>query len=93
MPNSHTDSDAAVNPFIQLRRMLGPLFCALTGYTEKAVRRKIEEGIWLQGGTSGRRPTATLRWTSKPITPGLKGKTETTETISRALRVRASVEI
>lgn len=27
----------------------GPLFCALTGYTEKAVRREIKEGVWLQG--------------------------------------------
>jgi len=26
-----------------------PLFEALTGYTEKAVRRKIEEGHWLEG--------------------------------------------
>lgn len=34
---------------IHLRWMLVPLFCTLTGYTEKAVRRKIEDGIWLQG--------------------------------------------
>lgn len=34
---------------IQLKWMLLPLFCQLTGYSEKAVRRKIEEGIWLQG--------------------------------------------
>jgi hypothetical protein len=25
------------------------LFEAITGYTEKAVRRKIEDGIWLEG--------------------------------------------
>lgn len=24
-------------------------FAEITGYTEKAVRRKIEEGVWLQG--------------------------------------------
>jgi len=24
-------------------------FCELTGYTDKAVRRKIEGGIWLEG--------------------------------------------
>jgi hypothetical protein len=24
-------------------------FCEATGYTEKAVRRKIEEGVWLEG--------------------------------------------
>lgn len=34
---------------IQLKWMLLPLFCQLTGYTDKAVRRKIEDGVWLQG--------------------------------------------
>lgn len=34
---------------IYLRWMLVPLFCSLTGYTEKAVRRRIEDGVWLQG--------------------------------------------
>ena len=26
-----------------------PLFERLTGYTQKAVRRKIETGVWLEG--------------------------------------------
>lgn len=26
-----------------------PLFCAITGFTEKAVRRKIEDGEWRRG--------------------------------------------
>lgn len=26
-----------------------PLFEAITGYSEKAVRRKIEEGVWVEG--------------------------------------------
>ena len=34
---------------IQLKWMLIPTFCSLTGYSEKAVRRKIEEGVWTQG--------------------------------------------
>jgi len=34
---------------IKLEWMLIPAFCAATGYTEKAVRRKIEDGVWLQG--------------------------------------------
>lgn len=34
---------------VYLRYLLIPLFCRLTGYTEKAVRRKIEDGIWLEG--------------------------------------------
>ncbi|MBW7902985.1 MAG: excisionase [Rhodocyclaceae bacterium] len=33
-----------------------PLFEALTGYTEKAVRRKIEEGVWLEGKQYVRAP-------------------------------------
>lgn len=37
------------NMAIQIEWVLLPLFCSLTGYSEKAVRRKIEEGIWLQG--------------------------------------------
>ena len=31
-----------------IRYVLIPLFCASTGYTEKAVRRKIQSGVWLQ---------------------------------------------
>lgn len=34
---------------IQLEWCLIPIFCQLTGYTEKAVRMKIEKGVWLQG--------------------------------------------
>lgn len=49
MLKPNADSGAAGIPFVQLRWMLLPLFCALTGYTEKAVRRKIEDGVWLQG--------------------------------------------
>lgn len=33
-----------------------PLFEALTGYTEKAIRRKIEEGIWIEGKQYVRAP-------------------------------------
>lgn len=29
--------------------ILIPLFASLTGYSEKAVRRKIEDGVWLSG--------------------------------------------
>lgn len=36
-------------PVIQVKWVLIPLFCQLMGYSEKAVRRKIEEGICLQG--------------------------------------------
>ena len=29
--------------------VLIPTFCELTGYTDKAVRRKIEDGVWIEG--------------------------------------------
>lgn len=34
---------------IQLHWVLIPVFCQVTGYSEKAVRRKLEEGVWIQG--------------------------------------------
>lgn len=34
---------------IQLQWVLIPMFCSLTGYTDKAVRRKMEEGVWVAG--------------------------------------------
>lgn len=33
-----------------------PIFEAMTGYTAKAIRRKIEEGIWLEGKEYRRAP-------------------------------------
>lgn len=32
------------------------LFESITGYTQKAIRRKIEEGIWLEGKEYRRAP-------------------------------------
>lgn len=34
---------------MQLEWVLIPVFANLTGYSEKAVRRKIEDGVWVQG--------------------------------------------
>lgn len=34
---------------VRLEWVLIPVFCALTGYTVKAVQRKIQSGVWLQG--------------------------------------------
>jgi hypothetical protein len=34
---------------IHLEWVLIPAFANLTGYSEKAVRRKIEDGVWLEG--------------------------------------------
>lgn len=33
-----------------------PLFEQQTGYTQKAIRRKIEEGVWLEGREYRRAP-------------------------------------
>jgi hypothetical protein len=41
---------------IQLQWVLIPVFCQVTGYSEKAVRRKLEEGVWVQGKHFRRAP-------------------------------------
>lgn len=41
---------------VHLEWMLIPLFCAHTGYTVKAVQRKIESGVWLEGKHYRRAP-------------------------------------
>lgn len=46
-------SAAALAP---ARFVLIPLFCAITGYTEKAVRRKIEDGVWRENQVWRRSP-------------------------------------
>lgn len=45
----NTEENTMGNMAVRIEWVLLPLFCTLTGYSEKAVRRKIEEGIWLQG--------------------------------------------
>ena len=41
---------------VQLEWMLIPLFCMCTGYTPKAVQRKIEDGKWIEGHMYVRAP-------------------------------------
>jgi len=51
-PRRKKTTTPAKPPFGVIQRVnyvLLPVFCALTGYTLKAVRRKIEEGVWLEG--------------------------------------------
>lgn len=36
-------------PAVSMRYVKLPVFCHLTGYTEKAVRIKLERGQWLEG--------------------------------------------
>lgn len=41
---------------VQLKWVLIPVFCSLTGYTDKAVRAKIETGVWAEGKHYRRAP-------------------------------------
>jgi hypothetical protein len=36
-------------PVVYLEWVLIPVFCAMTGYSDKAVRRKIADGKWIEG--------------------------------------------
>ncbi len=49
-PHAHDDMNIPLSHGFAgvARYVLIPLFCTLTGYTEKAVRRKIQSGVWLQ---------------------------------------------
>jgi hypothetical protein len=59
---------------VQLEWMLAPLFCTYTGYTVKAIRRKIEEGKWIEGRMYKRAPDGHItinlqeyyRWVNDP---------------------------
>jgi len=41
---------------MHLQWMLLPLFCVCTGYTAKAIQRKIEDGKWIEGRMYKRAP-------------------------------------
>jgi hypothetical protein len=43
------------------RYVLIKKFCEITGYTDKAVRRKIEEGIWIEGQVIRRSPDGRIQ--------------------------------
>ena len=47
-------------PVAPARYVRLPLFEAVTGYTEKAVRRKIEDGVWLEGRQYRRAPDGAI---------------------------------
>lgn len=58
------------------RYVLIPRFCALTGYTEKAVRRKMQSGVWIEGREWKKAPDGHVfldcqsrtRWRNQPKT-------------------------
>lgn len=66
------------------RYVLIPLFCAVTGYTEKAVRRKIQSGVWLQDQLWRKAPDGHIlidmegfhRWVENQMSPGSKSEAD-----------------
>jgi hypothetical protein len=48
-------------------------FAQDTGYTEKAVRRKIEEGVWLEGLHFRRAPDGTIHINIEVYTQWVEG--------------------
>jgi hypothetical protein len=41
---------------VHLEWVLIPVFATMTGYTDKAIRRKIEEGVWIENKHYRRAP-------------------------------------
>lgn len=58
----------------QLEYVLIPLFCAITGYTEKAVRRKIEDGKWLEGKHYKKAPDGHINMNLRAYYAWVEGK-------------------
>jgi hypothetical protein len=64
---------------ISLRWVLIPMFSELTGYTEKAVRRKLEDGVWQEGVHYRKAPDGRItmslpeyyRWVEQPASAQL----------------------
>ena len=46
---SPPDTRTLQSPPVHLQYVLVPVFCLLTGYSEKAVRLKIGDGVWIEG--------------------------------------------
>jgi hypothetical protein len=83
MAKPNTETGVVASPFIQLRWMLIPLFCSLTGYTEKGVRRKIEDGIWLQGKHYRKAPDGHITMDLQAYYDWVEGLDRAIEAISR----------
>jgi hypothetical protein len=62
-------------PVVHLEWVLIPAFCALTGYTEKAVRRKIEDGKWIEGRHYRKAPDGHITMNLQAYYAWVEGKT------------------
>jgi hypothetical protein len=63
-----------MNARIEADYMLIPLFCSITGYSEKAVRRKIEDGKWIEGIHYTRAPDGHITMSLKAYYAWAQGK-------------------
>jgi hypothetical protein len=55
-PGTNAPAEQQAHGDTPLRYVRVNLFCQLSGYTDKAVRRKIQEGVWLEGAEYRRAP-------------------------------------
>ncbi len=55
-PRKNAHAEQQPHEDTPLRFVRVNLFCQLSGYTDKAVRRKIQEGVWLEGQEYRRAP-------------------------------------
>ncbi len=62
-------------PAIHLQYVLIPLFSELTGYSEKAIRCKIQEGVWLEGKHYRRAPDGRITMDIQAYYSWVEGKT------------------
>lgn len=51
-------------------------FCELTGWTDRAVRRKIQEGVWLEGKEYHRAPDRSITMDMEGYERWVKGQRE-----------------
>lgn len=61
-------------PVIHLQYVLIPVFCALTGYTDKAVRRKIQDGKWIEGRHYRKAPDGHIMMDLQEYSKWVEGK-------------------
>jgi hypothetical protein len=61
-------------PVVNLEYVLIHVFCAMTGYTDKAVRRKIEDGKWLEGKHYRKSPDGHIHMNIEEYRKWIEGK-------------------
>lgn len=62
-------------PIARARYLRIHLFCEITGFTEKAVRRKIEDGYWMLGREYRKAPDGSILMDIKGYNKWVEGGT------------------